>query len=584
MEKITVGPFEFHDKIPLKHDLPAAGVRVVPPGVARYGAFLERGVILMPGYVNIGARVGAGTMVDTWATVGSCAQIGSDCHLAGGVGIGGVLEPASAQPVIVEDGVFVGSRVVIVEGMHIGREAVIGAGVVLTSTTVILDVTGPRARRAPGSRAGAQRRHPGRAPEEVPRGRVQRALRAHHRAAQRQHRPQGEPQRGASRLRSAGVSATSAPEVDADVQRRLDATLLELCVDRLAHRGRASALRRRSGAPREARARRRPSAATATRSSCRSRAAAGPRVALVGHLDTVRTENGPARIEGDRCFGSGASDMKSGLAVMITLAETLPRGGSALRSRRSSSTRARKGRSPRTSSGRSSTQDPELGDVDLAVCMEPSDNKLHLGCVGSIHATVTFRGRTAHSARPWEGDNAITQAGALLGELRALRPKESLIEGLTYRSVTTVTQAKDGGRGRNVVPDLFVLNVNRRFAPDVTLEEARQDLVSLVGGRADIEFTDLSPAARPSAEHPLVRALVAAGVRARRAQASLDRRGPLRGPRRRRGQLRPRRERAGAPEKRVHVARPAPWRLRHHRALAAGHFPRVCLRRRGRRL
>ncbi len=144
MEKTTVGPFEFHDKIPLKHDLPAAGVRVVPPGVARYGSFLERGVILMPGYVNIGARVGAGTMVDTWATVGSCAQIGSDCHLAGGVGIGGVLEPASAQPVIVEDGVFVGSRVVIVEGMHIGREAVIGAGVVLTSTTVILDVTGPQ--------------------------------------------------------------------------------------------------------------------------------------------------------------------------------------------------------------------------------------------------------------------------------------------------------------------------------------------------------------------------------------------------------------------------------------------------------
>jgi 2,3,4,5-tetrahydropyridine-2-carboxylate N-succinyltransferase len=144
METLSIGPFEFHDKIPLKHDLAAAGVRVVPPGVARYGSFLERSAILMPGYVNIGARVGAGTMVDTWATVGSCAQIGSDCHLAGGVGIGGVLEPASAQPVIIEDGVFVGSRVVIVEGMHVGREAVIGAGVVLTSTTVILDVTGPQ--------------------------------------------------------------------------------------------------------------------------------------------------------------------------------------------------------------------------------------------------------------------------------------------------------------------------------------------------------------------------------------------------------------------------------------------------------
>jgi 2,3,4,5-tetrahydropyridine-2-carboxylate N-succinyltransferase len=143
MEKSQVGPFEFYDKIPLKRDLDRAGVRVVPPGVVRYGAFLESGAIVMPGYVNIGARVGAGTMVDTWATVGSCAQVGRDCHLAGGVGIGGVLEPPGARPVIVEDGCFVGSRAVIVEGMHVGREAVIGAGVVLTSSTLILDVSGP---------------------------------------------------------------------------------------------------------------------------------------------------------------------------------------------------------------------------------------------------------------------------------------------------------------------------------------------------------------------------------------------------------------------------------------------------------
>jgi len=143
MERIEVGPFEFHDKIPLKKNLDAAGVRVVPPGVVRYGAFVERGAIIMPGYVNIGARVGAGTMVDTWATVGSCAQIGRDCHLSGGVGIGGVLEPPAASPVIVEDGAFVGSRVVIVDGVRVGTEAVIGAGVVLTATTPILDVSGP---------------------------------------------------------------------------------------------------------------------------------------------------------------------------------------------------------------------------------------------------------------------------------------------------------------------------------------------------------------------------------------------------------------------------------------------------------
>ena len=142
METWSVGPLEFHDKIPVKKGFAAAGVRVVPPGVVRYGAFLEPGAIVMPGYVNIGARVGAGTMVDTWATVGSCAQVGRDCHLAGGVGIGGVLEPPSAQPVIIEDGVFVGSRAVIVEGTRVEREAVIGAGVVLTSSTAILDVSG----------------------------------------------------------------------------------------------------------------------------------------------------------------------------------------------------------------------------------------------------------------------------------------------------------------------------------------------------------------------------------------------------------------------------------------------------------
>jgi len=142
VERIEAGSLEWHDKIPVKTEF-EQGVRVVPPGMARLGSFLEAGVVLMPCFVNIGARVGRGTMVDTWATVGSCAQIGSDCHLAGGVGIGGVLEPPAAAPVIVEDGVFVGSRAVIVEGVRVEREAVIGAGVVLTSSTAILDVSGP---------------------------------------------------------------------------------------------------------------------------------------------------------------------------------------------------------------------------------------------------------------------------------------------------------------------------------------------------------------------------------------------------------------------------------------------------------
>lgn len=143
LEPMDAGALLFYDKIPLKRNLMQAGVRVVPPGVARYGAYLEPGTILMPGYVNIGAYVGTGTMIDTWATVGSCAQIGSNVHLSGGVGIGGVLEPPAATPVIIEDDVFVGSRCVVVEGVLVEEQAVLGAGLVLTSSTSILDVTGP---------------------------------------------------------------------------------------------------------------------------------------------------------------------------------------------------------------------------------------------------------------------------------------------------------------------------------------------------------------------------------------------------------------------------------------------------------
>src|SRR5207249_11930830 len=141
METTQAGPLEFHDKIPTKHNLASQGVRVVPPGVARYGSHMEPGTILMPGYVNIGAYVATGTMVDTWATVGSCAQIGRNVHLSGGVGIGGVLEPPNARPVIVEDGCFIGSRCIIVEGVLVEEEAVLGAGVVLTASTPIIDVT-----------------------------------------------------------------------------------------------------------------------------------------------------------------------------------------------------------------------------------------------------------------------------------------------------------------------------------------------------------------------------------------------------------------------------------------------------------
>lgn len=145
METWQAGPLEFYDKMALKSGYEQLGVRVVPHAVARYGAYLASGVILMPSYVNIGAYVDSGSMVDTWATVGSCAQIGKDVHLSGGVGIGGVLEPVQAAPVIIEDGAFIGSRCIVVEGVHVGKEAVLGANVVLTASTRIIDVTEPQA-------------------------------------------------------------------------------------------------------------------------------------------------------------------------------------------------------------------------------------------------------------------------------------------------------------------------------------------------------------------------------------------------------------------------------------------------------
>jgi 2,3,4,5-tetrahydropyridine-2-carboxylate N-succinyltransferase len=141
METLEAGVLEFHDKIPLKRNYMSLGVRVVPHAVARYGSYIARGVILMPSFVNVGARVDEGTMVDTWVTVGSCAQIGKNVHLSGGVGIGGVLEPVQAAPVIIEDNCFVGSRCIVVEGAHIGKEAVLGANVVITNSTKIIDVT-----------------------------------------------------------------------------------------------------------------------------------------------------------------------------------------------------------------------------------------------------------------------------------------------------------------------------------------------------------------------------------------------------------------------------------------------------------
>jgi len=169
----VLGPYEYFDKIPLKRNWAEAGVRVVPPATARYGAFIESGAVLMPSYVNIGARVGGGTMVDTWATVGSCAQIGRNVHLSGGVGIGGVLEPPGAAPVIVEDGCFVGSRAIVVEGVHLEPEVVLGANVTLTASTPIIDVTGPEPVTYKGRVPARSVVVPGTRPKQFPAGTYQ---------------------------------------------------------------------------------------------------------------------------------------------------------------------------------------------------------------------------------------------------------------------------------------------------------------------------------------------------------------------------------------------------------------------------
>jgi 2,3,4,5-tetrahydropyridine-2-carboxylate N-succinyltransferase len=173
METLEAGPLEFHDKIPLKRNYKSLGIRVVPHAVARFGAFISKGVILMPSYVNIGAFVDEGTMVDTWATVGSCAQIGKNVHLSGGVGIGGVLEPVQAAPVIIEDHAFIGSRCIIVEGVRVGREAVLGANVVLTASSKIIDVTGLQPKHYQGYVPERSVVIPGTIPKQFPAGEYQ---------------------------------------------------------------------------------------------------------------------------------------------------------------------------------------------------------------------------------------------------------------------------------------------------------------------------------------------------------------------------------------------------------------------------
>jgi succinyl-diaminopimelate desuccinylase len=237
-----------------------------------------------------------------------------------------------------------------------------------------------------------------------------------------------------------------------------------------------------------------------------------PKIALVGHLDTVRTvHDGPVRIEGDRLYGAGAADMKSGLAVMLELADRLER--SALPCDLTLVFYEREeGPFAENVLGPMLEHFELLRSLDLAICLEPSDNLLQLGCMGSVHATVRFRGRTSHSARPWQGDNAIYKSLGFLDALQKRAPNDVLLDGHLFREVMSPTVAQTLGRGRNVIPDEFDVNVNYRFAPPRTPQDAVADLVAMVGDSASVEATDLSPAGRPHAKHPLVLWLAACGV------------------------------------------------------------------------
>lgn len=236
------------------------------------------------------------------------------------------------------------------------------------------------------------------------------------------------------------------------------------------------------------------------------------RIGLVGHLDTVRTvHDGPARIEGDRLYGAGAADMKSGLAVMIELAERLDRASLPCDLTLAFYERE-EGPFVENRLGPMLDEFALLRELDLAICLEPSNNQLQLGCMGSLQATVRFRGRTAHSARPWQGENAIYKSLTFLQLLAAREPRDVTLEGHRFREVMSPTIAQTTGRGRNVVPDEFDLNINYRFAPPRKPEEAHAELVELVAGAASVELTDGAPAARPHAQHPLVQKLAAAGV------------------------------------------------------------------------
>ncbi len=294
-----------------------------------------------------------------------------------------------------------------------------------------------------------------------------------------------------------------------------------------------------------------------------------PVVALVGHLDTVpgHEDDAPARREGDLVYGLGASDMKGGVAVAMALAEDLDLAALPVTVWLIFYD---KEEGPHEDSGLGPlmAQVPELSRIDLAIVMEPTDDVVQVGCVGSVHATITFQGRRAHAARPWHGENAITKAGRLLAELHTRAPKEVEVGGHVFREVMTVTTC-EGGRYRNVVPDRMALNLNYRFAPGRTVDEARADVEALVGGEATIAYVDLAPERHGPRREPPLREAPRRHRSFRRAQAGVDRRGAAGRGGDRRGEPGAGAHRPGAPARRAlrgpaaHRVLPGPGALPH---------------------
>jgi succinyl-diaminopimelate desuccinylase len=238
-----------------------------------------------------------------------------------------------------------------------------------------------------------------------------------------------------------------------------------------------------------------------------------PKIALVGHLDVVRTQHdGPVRVEGDRLYGPGASDMKSGLAIMIELCERLQMKQLACDLTLVFYERE-EGPFAENVLGPMLDHFELLRTLDFAICLEPSSNELQLGCMGSVHVTARFEGRTAHSARPWQGENAILKSARFLQTLAEREPRDVEVDGFSFREVVSPTLAQ-GGRGRNIIPDRFELNLNYRFAPTRTPQDVVEELRQLLDGQAVVEATDLSPACRPHATHPYVKWLSQCGVTA----------------------------------------------------------------------